>query len=515
MGGTAPGSVTIPALATGPYWIYVSDAMGCTAWQYTYVDYNVYDSSCFCVVKGKVYHDLAVDCSPAGDPGIQNIQLQASGFGYTYTNDSGNYYFLLPSGTYTFSQTVLSMYPLSPCQVNNIPYTSVAATGCYSTINFADTLTPIHDMEITTWDYFKPRPGFPYTQTTIITNEGTVTESNILSSYDPDGQVYGPTFVPSGIFSGSPYYYTTAGSSFALSPGSGQEFLINYNVPADIPLGTNVIFKDTVAYAPPLSNWLSDYSPWNNVAYFTTTTVGSFDPNFKEVTPTGWGSDGMITTQDSVLQYMVHFQNTGSYMAENVVVRDTLDANLDWTTLCPVFMSGKCVVDVDDHGRATFTFSNINLPPSSSEPITSNAMFTYTIKQRHGLTFGTQIKNRASIYFDFNAPVMTNQTLNTIGWPENVPNTPATTANANNAFTIYPNPAQNTFNALINLSNGGAYSLKVADVTGKTEISKTLSLTKGSQAVTVDASHLAPGIYLVTLTGSDNIPQTQKLVIMK
>jgi len=513
MGGSSSGSVTIPSLATGPYWIYVSDAMGCTAEQYAYVDYNVLDSSCFCVVQGNVYDDLAVDCSPAGDPGIQNIQLQASGFGYTYTNADGYYYFLLPSGTYTISQTVLSIYPLSPCQVNNISYTSVAATGCYQTINFADTLNPIHDMHICTWDYTKPIPGFSYTQTTIVTNNGTITEPGVLASYVTDGQLFSPTFVPSGVFTGAADYYNTAGTFPSLTPGAGQEFLETYNVPADIPLGTNVITKDTVAYTSPMSNWLNDYSPWNNVDYFTTTTVGSFDPNFKEVNPVGTGAEGFITPEDTVLEYMIHFQNIGTYMAQNVVVIDSLDPNLDWATLKPEFLSNKGVVDINEHGVATFTFSNIDLPPVSSEPITSNGMFTYTVRVKPGLAFGTHIKNRASIYFDFNAPVMTNQTLNTIGGQLQTPTAPGATAN--NSFTIFPNPAQNSFTAIINVNTAGTYKLNVTDVTGKTDIAKTLSLLSGTQNITVDANRLAPGVYFVTLNGSDNVIQTQKLVIIK
>lgn len=512
-GGSSPGPVTITGLATDPYWVYVTDAMGCTAEQYTYVDYNVLDSSCFCVLQGNVYDDLAVDCSPTGDPGIQNIQLHASGFGYTYTNPEGYYYFLLPSGTYTISQTVLSIYPLSPCQSNNFSYTSVAATGCYQTINFADTLTPIHDMHICTWDYTKPIPGFSYTQTTLVTNNGTVTEPGILASYVPDGQLLSPTFVPSGIFNGAPYYYNTADSFPSLTPGAGQEFLETYNVPANIPLGTNVITKDTVAYTAPMSNWLNDYSPWNNVDYFTTTTVGAYDPNFKEVSPAGTGTEGFIPNDDTVLEYMIHFQNIGTYMAQNVVVIDTLDPNLQWTTLRPEFLSNKGVVDINDQGIATFTFSNIDLPPVSSEPIASNGMFTYTVKIKPALAYGTHIRNRASIYFDFNAPVMTNQTLTTIGGPLKTPTVPGTTAN--NSFTIFPNPAQNSFTAIINVNTAGTYYLKITDVTGKTEIAKTIGLLAGTQNISVDANRLAPGVYFVTLTGNDNLMQTQKLVIMK
>ena len=515
MGGSSSGSVTAPGLATGDYWINVTDAHGCTDRKFTHVGYNVFDSSCYCVVKGTVYNDANHNCTQdAGEVGINHIQMQCTGLGYTYTNASGNYYFLVPSGTYTVSQTILGMYPLSPCQPNHIPFTSVAATGCYTTMNFADTVNPIHDMHISTWDYTHARPGFSYTQATVITNDGTTTESNIFAGYKPDGQVFGPTFVPSGTFTGAPYYYSTASSAFALAPGAGQQFLVNYNVPADIPLGTSVMFTDTVAYAAPVTNWLSDYSPWNNVNYFGTTTVGSYDPNFKEVNPKGWGPDGVITTEDSVMEYMVHFQNVGSYLAENVVVKDTLDGNLDWKTLRPVYMSKNCVVDIDEHGVATFTFSHINLPPVTTEPIASNAMFTYTVKQRPGLPLGTRIHNSASIYFDFNAPIKTNKTRNTIGWSVGVQNISAA-ATANDAFTVYPNPANNTFNAVINSNEAGTYGLKISDVAGRLHINKTLTITKGSQTIPVDVNQLSAGIYFVTLTGADGKEETQKLVIMK
>jgi len=514
IGGSSASSVTVPGMATGHYWVYVTDSLGCTAEAYTYVDYNVADSSCFCVVKGTVYDDINQNCiQDAGELGIQNIQLQASGFGFTYTDSNGNYAFLLPNGSYTISQTILAMYPLSPCQANNISYTPTAAAGCYLYVNFADTLTPIRDLHISTWSYSFPRPGFPYTQVSVITNDGTVTEPNILASYTPDGQIYSPAFVPSGVLTGAPYYYSTPATALSLAPGASQQFLVNYNVPADVPLGTNVIFKDSVAYAPPMSNWLNDYSPWNNVNYYTATTAGSFDPNFKEVSPKGIGTAGTITTNDSVLEYMIHFQNTGSYMAQNVVVKDTLDANLDWATLHPTYMSHTGTVNVTENGVATFTFNNINLPDSIAEPVTSNALFTYTIKQRHTLAPGTQINNRASIYFDFNAPVVTNKTLNTIATPAAVAAISAT--KGSDAFSLMPNPAKNIFTVDIDIDGEGTYGLKVCDVTGKTKISKTLSLQKGKQQLTVDAQSLAPGIYFVTLTAGNNSSWTQKLVILK
>lgn len=283
-------------------------------------------------------------------------------------------------------------------------------------------------------------------------------------------------------------------------------------MPTDIPLGTNVIFKDSVAYSVPMSNWLLDYSPWNNVDYFTTTTVASFDPNFKEVNPKGTGPEGLITTNDSVLEYMVHFQNTGTSFAQNIVVIDTLDANLDWSTLHPIFQSYPCNITVSDAGVARFTFTNIDLPAETTDDLRSNGMFTYSIQTRHGLPYGTQFRNGAAIYFDYNAPVYTNTTLNTLAWPDNAQvKQPADRANS---FMVYPNPAKNSFSAVIADAEAGAYELRVTDISGRSMINKAIYLQKGRQSIPVDASALSPGMYFVTVS-NEGKTQTQKLAIMK
>ncbi len=152
-----------------------------------------------------------------------------------------------------------------------------------------------------------------------------------------------------------------------------------------------------------------------------------------------------------------------------------------------------------------------NLPPSSSEPITSNGMFTYTIKQKHSLAMGTTFKNSASIYFDFNAPVLTNTTLNTLGNPAGIHNV---APGVYNSFSIYPNPANQTFNAIISSEDAGTANMNVSDITGKTMISKTLTLQKGEQTIATDVSSLAPGMYFVSFNENGNT-QTAKLVIMK
>jgi uncharacterized repeat protein (TIGR01451 family) len=525
-GGTAPytfswpfsGSTSTITGLPGDRWynVFVTDANGCTAIDWDYVGYNAMDSSCLCVIKGTVYHDINTNCTrDAGEPGIPDIQIYCSGVGYTYTDDSGNYTFIVPAGTYTVSETVETFYPLTSCQYNYIPVTTSAGAGCMHEIDFANLYDTLHEMQISTWDYLGyPVPGNSYTQVCVIHNAGSVTESNILAGYKSDGQLFGSSFVPATVFSalGSSYDYNSGTGTFpTLAPGGSQIFFINYSVPTFIPLGTNVVFKDSVVATAPMSSWVADYAPWNNVNYFTSVVVGSFDPNFKEVNPKGQGALGIVPLTDTIFQYMVHFQNTGTAPAQNIVVLDTLDANLDWSSLRPVYASAPCRITQTTGGVVKFTFKNINLPTNTSNLMGSNGMFIYSIKRKPTLTIGDQFRNSASIYFDYNAPIKTNYTVNTIGWNLEVPKTIA----ASDFFEVYPNPAQNQFTATITAErNVTDAQLAITDITGKVISTRALTLTQGTQTVSVDASRLAAGMYLVTVS-QDGKTGTKKLVIVK
>lgn len=496
----------------GHYWVDVS---GCWAWNGNYVGYNAYDSSCFCVIKGNVYYDINGNClRDPGEPGIHHIQIRCSGYGYTYTDDSGNYSFLVPSGTYTITETIRAFYPLPSCQSNNIVVSAVATSGCVLPVDFANSINPIHSIYTSLWDYNFAIPGHTYTQKLVVANNGTVTETDMLGGYKNDGQFFGAAISPGGIYTlDSTNYYTTnaGGTGLSMEPGEIRTFSLDYNVPTFVPLGTNVVFKDSATYTAPMSTWLTDYTPWNNVNYFSTTVVSSFDPNFKEVNPKGVGPHGIITYADSNLKYMVHFQNTGTYMAENITVIDTLDPNLNWASLEPVYESAPCKITLSPTGVATFTFNHINLPPAGySNAPSSDGMFTYSIKTRSGLPIGTQFKNSASIYFDYNAPVKTNTTVNTLVSYLNV-NEPVVTENF---FYIYPNPATSSFVTSIISTNETTALFNITDITGRTLYTNTVLLHNGSQSFTTSTNQLKAGIYFVSVN-LDGRVQTQKLVITK
>ena len=236
-GGTLPYTYTWNTGATGStisvlvarvYSVSVVDAAGCTARDTVTLSYNPYTDFCYCTITGTVYYDMNGNCiRDAGEPGINNVAMHCAGFGYTFTDSNGVYSFKVPTGAYTLSQHVLAYYPLSSCQMNNFPVAVTAASGCVDTFNFADTLTPLHDIHICTWDYNQPVIGHTYTQTTIIANQGTITEPNILASYNADGQLYAPSFVPSGIFMpGGGYYYNTPGTFPSVAAGHTKQFFM-------------------------------------------------------------------------------------------------------------------------------------------------------------------------------------------------------------------------------------------------------------------------------------------------
>jgi uncharacterized repeat protein (TIGR01451 family) len=145
--------------------------------------------------------------------------------------------------------------------------------------------------------------------------------------------------------------------------------------------------------------------------------VNSFDPNDKNGFPAGIG-DGNYIDQGSDIQYVIRFQNTGTAPALTVEVRDTLPPFLDVQTLVatgashPYFM-----VERGSGNTVKFLFQGINLPDSTSNEQRSHGFIAFTVKQKNNNPKGIQIKNRAAIYFDQNAPVLTNTTLHTNGIP--------------------------------------------------------------------------------------------------
>jgi len=143
----------------------------------------------------------------------------------------------------------------------------------------------------------------------------------------------------------------------------------------------------------------------------------SYDPNDKKVFPEGCGQYGSVSRDEIAngLIYKIRFQNTGTAPAKNVVIRDTIDTDLNIETLTLLSTSHPYTkAEVLPGNVLVWTFDKINLPDSASDMNGSMGYVKYRIKPKAGLPDGTKITDRAAIYFDLNQPVITNTTLNTV-----------------------------------------------------------------------------------------------------
>jgi len=511
-GGTAPYTYiwstgqttqTITNQFYGWYNVTVHDANGCVNQKSVYLGYNINNDSCYCTVTGKVFVDIDNDCIyDAGETTVEHIMIHCSDNGYSFTDANGVYSFIVPSGSYTLSENVQYYYPLASCQSNNISINATASSGCVITNNIANIINPINDIHLIRTELNAPVPGNTYTQMLIIENEGTISESNIQVGAANDGQLTYTNSSPNLFTQTDPINYPhwfSINSDFpTLSAGATQIITTNYNVPTNIPLATTINFYDSASYTPPMSNWLNDYSPWNNVNNYQATVVGSFDPNFKEVIPKGTDTLGYIKTSDSVLTYIIHFENTGTYYAQNIVITDTLDNNLNWNTLRPGYSDYNYKAELSENGVLKFTFANINLPQSNSA--NNTGLVTYSIKLKDNLNDGTHIRNKAAIYFDYNAPVITNTTLNTISKYVGI-----NEINHSSDLKIYPNPTKDNITIETNLNN--EQRLEIINLIGQTVYTTNIN----NKKTLINTSAFANGVYILKLS-SDKETVVRKFV---
>ena len=364
---------------------------------------------------GFTYTDMNSNCmKDSTDGNLSNIPIRlydsTGGFiSQTYTASNGVYDFPQPAGTYTIVVDTLGL-PISPqCASPGIDSTiSVSAAVPLATgVNFDFNCKPGFDVGIKSIS--NCGLVFPGLSHELRVYAGDMTQwYNMHCAAGRSGQVQmtitGPvTF--SGITPGaltpvitdSVFTYPIAdfgaiinsqafGLILTVNPtaGSGSHICVHINI---TPTG-------------------GDNDTTNNSMDFCYNVVNSHDPNMKETYP-----EDVPVNYNDWLTYTIQFQNTGTAPAVNINLRDTLDSQLDLSTFQVIGYSHPN--HVTQYGNALLVqFPNIYLSDSTTSSDSSKGFFQYRIKPLSGLGCGTQIHNTASIYFDFNAPIVTNTTIN-------------------------------------------------------------------------------------------------------
>jgi uncharacterized repeat protein (TIGR01451 family) len=162
------------------------------------------------------------------------------------------------------------------------------------------------------------------------------------------------------------------------------------------------------------------------------------------------------------LEYLIRFQNTGNDTAFNIVVVDTLTTYLDASSVLPGVSSHPYSFELDKGHILRFSFRNILLPDSNTNEVASHGFVKFRVRQNPNNVIGNEIKNSAAIFFDYNAPIITNETNLKISIPSR-------TADLENRVyaQIFPIPAREKVQVSLKNADAGTVLWRMFDATGK------------------------------------------------
>lgn len=445
------------------------------------------------VIQGQNRLDADNNGCDATDPVFPNLKLHVASTdgGMDFIpNVTGNYAVTVPAGNFT----------VTPVFENNAFLSSMPASA---SVSFPTQTSPFtqdfclsangthHDLEVALLPLNTARPGFDARYKIVCHNKGNQLESGSVS-LSFNGSVTDFVSAVPEVNSETPDLLSWNFSD--LQPFESKEFtfILNLNTPTETPpLHSGMLLDFTTG----ISSAATDETPADNTFVFKQIVFNSYDPNDKTCLE---GDNIPVDKVGEFVHYMIRFENTGTFAAQNVVVEDLIDTEkFDLSSLVPISGSHLFTTKIES-GRVQFVFDNINLP---FDDATNDGYVAFKIKTKASLVAGDVFSNNASIYFDYNAAIVTNTANTVVQAPLNIENISKTTY-----FTIYPNPATAELNIA---KNGGVvlYSVSVYNTLGQLVLVKP----NAENLSVLDISNLSQGQYYLKLS-SDRGTETLKFL---
>jgi uncharacterized repeat protein (TIGR01451 family) len=440
-------------------------------------------------ITGNVYTDMNGDCN-ANISDLQTENIPVNLFDNQNNLLASSYTF---NGVYSFTSLQpdtfyvkidSSAVPLTMAcgQVNNAIAILNSSNQTLSGINFPVVCNSNYDLKVQS---IIPQGAiFPGQQHVINTN---ITNNEIWYNIDCNSSSYTGTVV---INVTGPVTYVSPAANALTPQVNGNTFTYNTTNFNNLnPNSLGLIFvTDTTAQAgnqicihvEAFSNPL-DVNNTNNSLDFCYNVINSYDPNMKEVYPVN-----VLPYFNDWFTYTIHFQNTGNAPAFNIRLTDTLDTQLDLSTFEIVGYSHPAIVNLNGN-VLNVRFNNIMLPDSSSDFLGSMGYFQYRIKPFSSILNGSEVKNTAHIYFDYNPPIITNTTVNHFNFDLTI-GTEKLISNELN-FDILPNPSSGIF---IIKDNKYVNTIEVFNLMGELMV-------KEGNSKQINLQALPNGIYLVRI----------------
>ncbi len=433
-------------------------------------------------ISGSIIYDSNLNgCDVNDNVNLKNIKINITKGAMELngiSNINGFYDFYLDKGNYNLSLDIENnqMFNYSPF---SIPLNFTDTLVHDTTINFCITPKGIHnDLEIVLSPIGPARPGFDSKYLVTYKNKGNQTLSGDFTvEYNEDVL----DLVASSL---SPISTGKLGKSFAdLKPFeviSTDTIVFKVNSPTATPA---VNQGDTLKFIASINPIQGDETPEDNVFKFNQIVVNSHDPNLITCL-----QGNVLPTKEigKTLHYTIEFENTGNYPAENIVVVETIDTTkYDINSIQILNTSHPMKLRVEGN-KVEYYFQNIDLGEHKHGNILLKLHGMSTIKE------GDTISKQANIYFDYNAPVETNNE-STLYKDKLIQSLGVQGIALDESIVAFPNPSNGIFNlkATSQITN-----VEVYDLNGR--VLQTILLNDFTHKI--DLSSQVTGIYLLKVT---------------
>ncbi|MGH1338704.1 MAG: DUF7619 domain-containing protein [Aureispira sp.] len=228
---------------------------------------------------------------------------------------------------------------------------------------------------------------------------------------------------------------------------------------------------------------------------------GNDSSNYKRVAPVGFGATHLIEREVD-LEYQLRFQNTTGSVLQQVILVDTLAAELSPSTLVMGASSHPYTWSLTGTGILTIIMDNIYVDTLEW------GFVKFKIAQQPNLTLGSVIYNSASISLGGRLLDGTNTTFHTID--EDFIPTNITKRRLNHLqWRIYPNPFNTQVTFALEEGTVPSFEVHIHDALGR-EVGRVQSVT--GEAIQWNATALPAGVYVYQVLVKGALMGTGKIV---
>ena len=433
---------------------------------------------CLNQVTGTLQYDINNDGCDAADFKIKNLMIQSESVvdtTATFTSVEGEYVNYVSSNTY-----VTSLESSLPDYFTVVPQSQTTVFTDFNNTELVDFCIQaneiVDDLNVMLLPVNLARPGFDATYELIFSNIGTTQLDGSVALTFNDTML---SFISANDAIASQTTNSLTFDFTGLKPFESRTIELEFNVFTPPTVNSD----DVLVFTSEILPVNSDITPEDNSYILEQVVVNSYDPNDKRVLQ---GSTIFEEEKGNYLDYIIRFQNTGTASVINVGIEDVLDAKLDWKTLQPLSSSHDYTVKVTNENKVEFIYENINLLAQSDDEELSQGYIAFRIKPKNDVVVGDIFEGEAAIYFDFNAPIITNTISTEIVAPLSVGQF------SNQSVRLFPNPAQNVLHVV---SNQIIDQLTIIDINGRV-----LNAVKPSDSIYyIDTSGLVNGVYFLDI----------------